>query len=51
MGGVVTDIVNDFKKKAHKLNIPDAQWNIEDMVENLIEKLEKFAATLKETEL
>lgn len=33
------------------MQIQDAEWNIEDMVDNLIEKLEKFAATLKEAEL
>lgn len=47
VSGIVTDIVDDFKKKAQKLQIQDAEWNIEDMVDNLIEKLEKFAATLK----
>lgn len=51
VSGIVTDIVDDFKKKAQKLQIQDAEWNIEDMVDNLIEKLEKFAATLKEAEL
>ena len=51
VGGIVTDIVDDFKKKAQKLHIENAEWNIEDMVDNLIERLEKFAATLKEREL
>lgn len=51
VGGIVTDIVDDFKKKAQKLHLENAEWNIEDMVDNLIERLEKFAATLKEREL
>ncbi len=48
---IINEIVDDFKAKALKLQLPGANWPVEEMVENLIESLEKYASTLKENEL
>lgn len=51
IGKIINYIVADFKSKAQKLTIKGANWTEEQMVENLIERLDGYANSLKETEL